>query len=187
MCFHWLLNLLYISILAEFFVQKLKSRRGSKNRIFYNSQQMSLPGFDDASTAALLSLQANMISALQHALERQNSVSVQEVEERPEAAQKRLKRPREDELSLHSSSADSPVVESKQKKQQRLQWRTDGFGTACSICHSQKAKCDGKRPCSRCVHNKRSDACVDRKRKNARHNHAPKRGGTARVCVFRCV
>src|SRR5688572_21084047 len=33
---------------------------------------------------------------------------------------------------------------------------------SCSICSTMKVKCDGMRPCSRCVHNHRGDKCHDR-------------------------
>ena len=36
------------------------------------------------------------------------------------------------------------------------------YGTACAVCRRLKAKCDGLRPCSRCVRCKRPDMCKDR-------------------------
>jgi hypothetical protein len=37
-------------------------------------------------------------------------------------------------------------------------------GAACSLCHSQKTRCCGKRPCEKCIHAGRAERCVDRPR-----------------------
>ena len=61
--------------------------------------------------------------------------------------------------------------------------RPSNAPVACATCYKQKLKCDNKRPCGRCVKNRRADGCRDRsddevaseqaKRRKLRHQPPP--------------
>jgi hypothetical protein len=55
-----------------------------------------------------------------------------------------------------------------------------GGGGACSLCHSQKTRCCGQRPCQRCIKMDRADRCVDRPRQRPR----PRKGTTTVTSIL---
>jgi cytochrome c553 len=67
--------------------------------------------------------------------------------------------------AVPDTTASTPHRHQQQQQQQQQQQRRPlqrGTASACSICHGHKTRCDGQRPCGRCIRLSRADKCVDR-------------------------
>lgn len=68
---------------------------------------------------------------------------------------------------LMPAASAQPAAESKKRK--------SNVPVACSTCYSQKAKCDGQRPCDRCIKRGRPQDCRDRTQYEIDRLHAKRR------------